>query len=332
MPDRFLVSETQQIGIESSPGSAAVPTIEFQGLSVDIDSEIEYDEFAPSGQIVNSIVAPRREWASGSLSGFPTYTEMAYVLSNLFGAATVSTPSGATDARLWRWTPDKSSPWVPKTWTLRRGVDGNTAEEANYLLLSGLGLVLSRTDAPEISGDLFAQRLNYGAALATTGLTAQDNIPILPSEVDLFLDSAGAGLGVTKLLRDFRYELSFSDFFGNIWPLNSALPSFAAHSIMKPSLETTLQMGNDAAGRALVANMRAGSSVFVRMLAQGPVDSIETGFRFSLQIDSALKVSEAPSRGDVDGLSTLDWTLRNVFDATWDKWLDIQLVTNFAAL
>jgi hypothetical protein len=331
MADRYLVSEVQQVGIESVLGTPVVPTIQFQGLSVDLDTELEVDEFGPSGQIVNSIVASRQEWSSGSLSGFPTYTELPYVFANLFGAATVTTPSGATDARLWRWQPDKSATWTPKTWTLRRGVPGGTAEEASYLLLSGLGLVLSRTDAPEVSGDLFAQRLNYAASPATTGVTSRANQPILPGEVDIYLDPDGASLGSTKLLRDFRYEIAFSDFFSNIWPLNSALPSFAAHSVQKPSLETTLQLGNDAAGRALVASMRAGSTVFVRMLAQAPADSIEAGFRFSLQIDSALKVVDAPSRGDVEGLSTLEWTLRNVYDATWTHWIDIQVMTNFAS-
>lgn len=331
MADRFIVSETQQIGIESSPGSAATPTIQFTGLSVDIDTEIEFDEFAPSGQLVNTIAAPRREWAQGSLSGFPTYPEMAYVLANLFGAATITTPSGATLSRQWQWTPDESTPWTPKTWTLRRGVSGDTAEEANYLLLSGLGLVFSRTDATEVSGDLFSQRLNYGASLATTGVSSPSNVPILPGEVDVYLDATSGNLGTTKLLRDFRYEMSFSGFFGNIWPLNSALTSFAAHSVMKPDLQTMLQLGNDSVGRGLVTNMRAGSTVFMRTKATSGTE-IEGGFPYSLTIDAALKVMAAPGRGDHEGLSVLDWTLRNVYDPTWAKWLQITLVTSQTGL
>lgn len=330
MSDRFTVSETQQIGVESSPGSAATPIINLQSLSVEIDSEMEYDEFGPMGWLVNSIVAPRREWASGQLSGFPTYTELVYALSNLFGAATITTPSGATNARQWQWTPDKSTPWTPKTWTLRRG-DSNTAEEANYLLLSGLQLGFSRTDAPTLGGDLFAQRLNYAATLATTGLSSKSLVPILPSEIDIWLDSSAAGLGVTKLLRDFTYEIDFSGFFGNIWPLNSANASYAAHSIQKPDLGTTLQLGNDTAGRALVTNMRAGSSVFVRAKATSGT-MIEASTPYSLQIDSALKVVDAPSRQDVDGLSVLEWSMRNVYDATWAKWLQVTMITDLTGL
>lgn len=332
MADRFLVSEVQQIGVESSPGSAAVPTILFQGLNVDIDTAMEFDEFKPSGQLPQSIVAPRQEWASGSLSGFPTYTEIAYALSNVLGAATITTPTGATNTRRWLWEPSPSTPWTPKTWTLRRGVSGDTAEEANYLLLSGLGLTFSRTAAPEVSGDLFAQRLNYAATLAATGVTSRANVPILPAQGDVYLDATSGGLGSTKLLRDFEYQWSISDLFDMIWPINSALPSFAAHSVQAPTIDAMLRLGNDAAGRALMTNARAGSTVFVRFRATGATDSIESGFAYRLTIDTALKVVEAPSRADENGLSTLEWSFRNVYDASWGKWASIELLTDFAAL
>lgn len=332
MADRFIVSEQQQIGIESSPGSAAVPTVRFQGLSVEIDTALEVDEFGPSGQLPNTIVAPRQEWAAGSLSGYPTYTEIAYALSNALGAATITTPSGATNARRWLWEPDESTPWTPKTWTLRRGVPGDTAEEANYLLLSGLRMMFSRTAPPEIGGDLFAQRLDYAASLATTGVTTRTNVPILPAQVDVYLDSTSGGLGGTQLLRDFTFEWSISDLFSPIWPLNSSLPSFAAHAVTKPTIGAVLQVGNDSAGRALVTNMRAGSTVWVRCQANGGTDSIESGQDYSLTIDVPLKVLEAPTREDLNGLSTLTWTMRNVYDGTWGKWVSIELITDYASL
>ena len=332
MADRFVVSEVQQIGVESTAGTAVTPTIQFGGLSFELDTAIEFDEFKPMGQLVQSIVAPRREWATGALSGFPTYTELPYVLSNLFGAATITTPSGATLARQWDWTPSHTTPWTPKTWTMRRGVSGDTAEEASYGLLSGLTLGFSRTAAPTIGGDLFARRLDYAASIATTGITSPALVPILPDQIDLFLDSTGAGLGGTQLTRDFNYELNISGLFGNIWPLNSSLTSFAAHSVQAPEVGVTLQMGNDTAGRALVTNMRAGSSVFVRLRARGAADGIESGQRYSLTIDTALKVVDAPSRGDVDGLSTLEWSLRGVYDSTWAKWLQATLVTTVTGL
>ena len=330
MADRYLVSEVQQLGVESVPGTAVTPTIQLNGMSIALDTAIEFDEFGPAGQLTNTIVAPRQEWASGALSGFPTYTELPYALSNLLGAANITTPSGATDARRWLWEPDESTPWTPKTWTVRRGVSGDTAEEAAYVLLSGLNLSFSRTATPELGGDLFGRRLDYTATLASTGVTSTELVPILPSQVDIYLDSTSGNLGNTQLTRDFSFAWSISGLFDMIWPLNSSLNSFAAHSVLKPDISATLMMGNDSAGRALVTNMRAGSTVFVRLQATGP--QIESGQNYQLTIDTALKVRSAPSRGDQNGLSTLEWGFRNVYDPTWTKWVSIELITDLAAL
>jgi hypothetical protein len=314
MPDRYPVSEVVQIGVESTIGTAVVPTIQFGGLGVELDTAAEFDEFSPAGQIPGSIVAPRQEWSTGALSGYPTYTEIQYPLSNLLGAATITTPSGATLARQWVWTP-------------------STAEEASYALLSGLMLEFSRTATPSISGDLFARRLDYAATLATTGVTVPTLVPILPAEGDIWLDSTGASLGTTKLLRDFMFSYSIADLLGPIWPINSSFNSFAAHGVQKPTLEAKLTLGNDAVGAAgLMANLRAGSSVFVRYKATSAA-LIEGATPYSLQIDSALKVADAPSRSDQDGLlATLDWTFRNVYDATWGSWLKVTLINGSAAL
>lgn len=332
MADRYPVSEVVQIGVESVIGTAVVPTIQFGGLNIELDTELEVDEFSPAGQIPGSIVAPRQEWSSGQLSGYPTYTEIQYPLSNLLGAATITTPTGATLARQWVWNPGASTPWTPKSWTIRRGVPSGTAEEANYALLSGLNLEFSRTAAPTIGGDLFARRLDYAATLAATGVTVPTQVPILPSEGDIWLDSSGAGLGGTKLLREFLFRYAIGDLLGPIWPINSAFNSFAAHGVQKPKLEAALTLGNDAAGTALVTNMRAGSSVFVRYKATSTA-MIEGATPYSLQIDCALKVSSAPARSDQDGLlSTLDWTFANVYDPTWGSWLKVTLINGSAAL
>src|SRR6187551_1403373 len=333
MADRYPVSEVVQIGVESTIGTAVTPTIQFGGLSVELDANAEYDEFSPAGQLPGSIVAPRQEWATGQLSGYPTYSEIQYPLSNLLGAAVITTPTGGdAAAREWVWNPSSSTPWTPKSWTIRRGVTGDTAEEASYGLLSGLNLEFSRTSAPTIGGDLFARRLDYTATMATTGVTVPTLVPILPAEGNIYLDSAGAGLGVTKLLRDFAFSFSIADLLGPIWPINSSFNSFAAHGVQKPTLEAMLRMGNDTAGRALVTNMRAGSSVFVRYTATSGT-MITAVTPYSLTIDLALKVKAAPSRGDEDGLlSTLEWSLANVYDATWGSWIKVTLINGSSAL
>lgn len=332
MADRAIVSEVVQVGIEATSGTAVAVSKKFQGMSVALDTALAVDQFGPMGQIVDSIVAPRQEWATGRISGYPTYTELMYALANLLGAATISPVTGVdTGTKQWLWSPSASTPWTPRTWTIQRGIPGDTAEQATYGIMSGLTLGFSRTAAPSLAGDLFAQRLDYSATVTATGVTTLPLVPILAPEIDVYLDTASGSIGTTRLTRDFDVEFHLTGLFNPIWPLNSANNSFAAHVMAKPDVGAKIRVGNDAAGRALVPYMRAGSTVFLRVKCTSQ-SFIVSATPYSLTIDLAAKVMAAPSRGDITGLSTLEWTLRVVNDAGWGNWLVVTGINNIAAL
>ena len=333
MPDRYTVQEVVQIGVETTIGTLVPPTKQLTGMSLELDTDLELDRFAPMGNLFDTIAAPRQEWASGSLSGYPTYTELPYALSNVFGAATVVTPSGAVNARRWTWSPSSNTPWVPKTWSIYRGMVGNTAESAAYGIMSGFTMSFSRTDQPTIGGDFFARALDYSAALATTGVTKATLVPILPPQVCVYVDPTFAGIGTTRVTRAFVAGLDISGLFGPIWPLDCTIASFGGHAPLKPDANATLQLGNDTQGRAFVTNMRAGSTQYMRIQATGAnIDVGPPAYPYQLTLDLAVKVVDAPSRSDVDGLSVLEWSLGLFDDATMGSALRIVLDTSLAAL
>jgi len=334
MPDRYLVQEIVELGLESTPGTAVPSTVRLQSVNVELDTALEVDRFGPMGSLFDSISAPRQEWASGSVAGLPTYTELPYVFSNVLGAATITTPSGATLARRWHWKPSSSTPWTPRTWTIRRGMVGNSAEMASYGLMTGVGLSFSRTATPELSGDLFAYALDYAGSVVGSGLTQRDLVPILPAEVCVYLDPDFASIGTTRLTRDFVAGFALTDLFGPIWALDCTRASFAAHAVLKPGATATLQLGNDAQGRDPVTAMRSGDTRFCRIEAtSGQIIDVGPPLVYHrLRIDLALKVVDAPSRGDSDGLSTLEWSFGIFDDPDFGGALEITLDTNFAAL
>lgn len=335
MPDRFLVDEIVELGIEVVPGTAVPSEYRLGGLNVDLDTALEVDIFGPAGNIFDTIAAPRQEWGTGALSGFPTYPELALVFSNIFGAAAITTPSGAVNARRLFWAPSSNAPWTPITWTIRRGVVGNSAEMARYSLLSGVGMSFTRTAQPEISGDLFSYALDYAASVVGTGLTELDSVPVLPGEVCVYLDSLAANIGQTRLTRDFLASFEISDLFGPIWPLDCTLDSFAAHARLKPTHAVTLQLGNDSTnGRVPIPHMRAGTSQYMRIEATSGqvIDTGPPAYPHRLRIDAALKVVEAPTRGDSDGLSTLEWGFGLFSDPDFGNPLQITLDTNVSSL
>lgn len=334
MPDRFTVQEICEIGVETSPGTAVASKYKLAGLVLDIDTALELDRVAPSGSLFDTIAAPRQEHGTGALSGFPTYPELALVFSNVFGAAAITTPTGATTARRWFWQPSSSVPWTPLTWSIRRGMAGNTAELAAYGLLSGVNMNFTRTGTPEIGGDLFTRALDYAATVGATGLTSLPVVPVLPGDVCVYLDPTAAAIGTTKLTRDFMASFNISGLFGPFWPLDCALTSFGGHAPLKPDAVASLQMGNDTQGREPVAPMRTGDSRFCRVEATSKtqIDLGPPAYFHRLRIDMALKVVEAPTRGDSDGLSTLEWGFGIFDDPTFGGAIKVTLDTSLAAL
>lgn len=333
MPDRPLVQEIVEIGVEAVPGTAVPSAVKLAGLQIALDGALTLDRIAPMGNLFDTIAAPRQEWATGSLSGFPTYPELAYVFSNVFGAATVTTPSGATLTRRYAWAPSSSVPWTPRTWSIRRGMVGNTAELAAYALLSGVNMSFSAAAAPSIGGDLFARALDYAASVGATGLTSLGVVPVLTPDVCVYLDPTAAAIGTTRLTRDFSAEWTLGGLFGPFWPLDCTLDSFGGHVPLKPTADATLQLGNDAQGRALVGPMRAGDTRYLRIEATGPqIDPGPPAFPHRLRVDMALKVVSAPARGDSDGLSTLEWGFGIFDDTAFGGALKITLDTNVPSI
>lgn len=166
------------------------------------------------------------------------------------------------------------------------------------------------------------------AATTTTtqqgGITDIAAVPILAGQVDVYLDNAGAGIGTTKLLTDFAAEWNISGRRGMVWALNTALPSFKESVALRPAAGFSLELGNDSTSRALVTDMREGSTRFVEIRATG--GEVESGQNYSLKIQLAGQINEAPTAGERDGASTLPFGFRSVYDATWGKWANIILV------
>jgi hypothetical protein len=177
--------------------------------------------------------------------------------------------------------------------------------------------------------------LTGGAQTAIVATTQQGGVadiavaPILAGQVDVYMDSTGAGIGTTKLLTDFSAEWSISGLRGMVWVLNSALPSYKESVALRPDAGFSLELGNDATSRALVTAMRAGTTKFVEIRATG--GEIESGQSYSLKIQMAGQINEAPSAGEVDGASTLPFGFRSIYDATWAKWLSITLVNSLSS-
>lgn len=174
-----------------------------------------------------------------------------------------------------------------------------------------------------------------GSIAATTSTpfalpTSSDVIPIMPGEVNVYLDTTFGAIGTTQYTGDFACGWGIGDRRNPVWTLNRSLNSFSSTVQTKPNPTFTLSVNNDPTGRQLIPVMRAGTSRFVRIECIGPV--IGGGYSFEYVIDLHGKIVQAPGQGDVNGARSLDWTFRTMHSSAWGQAQRIRLRTDLSAL
>lgn len=326
MPERSTISQVTQIGVESTKGTAVAANKASQSFFISPSPQIETDEFKPTGYKYPTLVTPNKDWTEADISGKPSYEDIVYLLSCILGTATITTVD--TSAKKWVFAPSSSAEDTVKSLTVEVGSAARAGRFA-YGLLTALGISFSR-DGVDMSGKMLGQAYEDGVTL-TSSPTALGLVPILPTQVSVYLDTTSGGLGVTKLLRVVKADWNIDGRYGPIWVLNAALASFAAHVETDPTNDIALMVEADSAGMALLTNLRAGSTAFLRIEALGAIcGATTTTYRFTL--DAAVKVNAASTLDDQDGIYAIEWPLTIVHDSDWGKAFTVEVVNTLAAL
>lgn len=329
MPERTVITELIQLGIESTYGTSVAATKRFASMGFDISPEFEATRIRPMGFKVDTIVAPVREWAGGDIVGYPTYNELPYVFSSLLKETTPSTTTGVTT---WTWDWSTTSVETVKSYTIEQGDTATRAHKITGGVITGWNCTWTRTADPTMGGTVIGQAFTDGIT-PTAALTAAAPIPVLPTHIDVYADSAWAGVGTTKLLRVMEVGVSIESMWDGLWVLNTSNTSFVALIQQAPDITLTLTVEADAAGMAHLTQMRAGTAQAFQIKATGP--NIAGGTpttAHSLKIDFMGAIDGPPELGETDGVRTAQWSVRNTHDATSGKALRVILVNGVASL
>lgn len=171
MPVRAVVDESSLIGVETTEGVAPTAGIRTRLLSVgfNISEAAEFDPIDPMGIRVGTGDAIRQNWSTFEIGdgAYPDYNSLAYLMTFLFGPATIV--NVGTIAGEWTWTPGPSA-LTRTTFSARKGTPSllgvaGTAEEALGCVLTDLGLSFSRTSAQTMTGAGFGGQPNYSASI-----------------------------------------------------------------------------------------------------------------------------------------------------------------------
>lgn len=324
MADRATIFQTVQIGVEATPGTGVAANKQLQSLSIEPAIKADLKSFRPMGTKFSTIHALGKESVEAKLSGQPTYDELLYVLASALTAPTTTQPDSVNAPTAYQhvFTASSSSADSPKTFTVEQG-GSVRAQKFSYALINALKLAFKR-DELSLEGSMIGQALQDGIVM-TASPTALPIVPVLPTEVSVYLANTQAGLtGATALTRAISAEWGVEDRYSGIYPLNRSFSSFAAHVETEPKMQLKLKLAADADGMGLLSNMRAGTTKFARIETLG--NTIAGTVKYKLVIDLALQVAEVSDFSDEDGLYAIEWTFDCVHDGTWGKSHSVTLV------
>lgn len=321
MPERAVVTQAVQMGVETTPGTSVAANKLLNSLTISPAMQVDMQRFRPMGQKFPSIIVPGKESVQASLTGKLSYSEIIYALCGIV-ANVAGVQQGGTTAYKWTFTPAARSEDTIKTYTFEQG-GSVRAHKFAYGLFTGLSMAFSR-DAADVSGTVLGQQLQDAITL-TASPTAIEEKPVLPTHLDVWIDPTSGALGTTKQTRALSSSFAFTDRFNPLWTMNSANASFASHVEREPVARYTLLLEADAQGMALLTTMRQGTTVFIRHKCTH-TDLAGTAIPYSLTIDMAAKVSAVSEFSDEDGVYAIGWTFDIVYDSTWTKAFQIDVI------
>jgi hypothetical protein len=332
LPEVATIANGVQIGAETTPGTGVAAGKLLNYLSLEPGINIGFNRFRPMGSKVAGAITPNQDYTEWSVSGQGTYSELVYPFCSVLNNVSPSTVD--TSARLWTFEPAARSEDTVKTYTVEAG-SATRAQKASYVLFNGIEVTFNRSDGITLGGSAIGQQIQDNITLTATPTAIEDK-PILPTHLDIYVDSTSAGLGTTKLTRDFNAVFRVQDRFGPIWPINSTLASFGAHVETEPTVQIELTVAADTQGMGFLTNARAGETRYIRLQAVAPGASYgfagATTATYQLHIDMAGKISAINAFDDNEGVKVLTYTFDAVYDATWAKYLSVRIQNKVTAL
>lgn len=312
-----MLLQRGQYAFESSAGTAVVAAKKFSsvemvpGMRADI-----YDIFGQGDQYARG-TGLNTEWTELSMTGMPTYDEMTPIGGLFFGAPTITTPTGATNARQHVWQGVNGTIPSLKSATYEYG-DSNRAHRITYVHGRDFTMNFARAgDGVSVDGTLMGQAMSDAFTL-TGGTTALPFYTIEGVSADIYLDSTFAGIGDTKLTRAFSASFSL----GNLWesgtPMNSAQTSFSYVVPTRVAADFTLRLGADETGMPIAISYRTGTVYYVSIVVQNGVE-IDTGVatsEYRLTLNVPVKCVDPGDMDEETGLLVVEPTFRMVNDLT----------------
>lgn len=323
------VYQRLQVYKQSGFGNTGAATRRLAAINGKLTPVTEVKKYRPAGSLLNSVVTLNKESAQIDIEETAlTYNESIYIWDSLLG---IATPTGNGTSTPYVRTYDITRDAPASARRLYTVEHGNSARGRDVpdCMVTGLALTFSREGAT-FTGQMLGNAIVDDQAL-TAALPELDIIPVTAPQIGLKFASTQAGLaGASLTTEDYIVNWNLNNIASPTWPLNQ-LVGFGAFVDTVPDFSGTVTRNVDATGMALLSNLRAGSTHFMRIQAQGPVlAGISPTAYNAMEIDIAMKMSEIKFV-ELDGVFVAQWGFETAYDPTWGKGASIKWTNGLAA-
>jgi hypothetical protein len=312
MPERASINQRPQFGVETTSGTSVAANKSLSCFDLVMGIKPTTVMYRGTGHRWPTIQAENKEWTEIDLSGDLDYQGMVYILSSIWGGATITLHTGGTLSHDWVWIPPISGSITPKTYTIEQG-DSVRAQKVNYGLVHSFGYKGTR-DGFNMTAAMIGQ-LFQDAITMTATPTAIALSPVVGEQVNIYIDPTAANVGVTQYLRFLDIEYKYDNGFGPFWALNRANTSWTGAVDTVPTNTVKMLLEADAQGMGLLPSLRSGATLYLRVDAVGLI--IEGAIPYAFQHDVAIKLTNVDKFQDKEGLYAIGFEGVVVEDAAW---------------
>lgn len=329
MAENPTIFQRLQLGKQTVFGTPVAATRRLGAVGGTFVPHAEVVTYKPTGFKFTTVAVPTKEWSEVTFDQSAiTYDEIVYLLDSLVATAT-PTGNGTTSPYVRVYEPSADASQVRRLYTVEHG-SGDRARKIQDAVVSGLAFDFNRGGST-LTGSMLGKAMEDDQTL-TASLDVLPLVPVAPIQVSVKFAATQAGLAAASAhTRDFGVTFSLANFSTLVWPLNGSI-DFAAHVETVPEGKGQIILQVNAAGMAPLANMRAGSTLFMRIGATGPqIAGVTPAAYHGLQIDVAMKITGDPTMSDHEGTYVITWNYEIAYDGTWGKACALTVTNGLAA-
>lgn len=266
---------------------------------------------------------------TAKMTGWGAYNDLAYILSNLLKAATITTPGGATNARDWTWTLLPRTAEAPKYLTVEGGIAGT-----DYWRFADANLTMLKLDFQEnrevaLDGDMIGTLLAEEGVTPTANPTNVAKIPVSVNFMDAYVSDVLADIDDGLLGKMYKCSMSIGDRRKPVHPIRSDRQSWGGTVETRNKVVSHIEIEHDTQSYARMTQMRKTGTAYLKYIITGP--EIETNFRYELEFIQPFKVV-SPDRGPQDDVYQGMYDLEATNDSTLGGFLKVRLRCALAGL